>query len=317
MKIVILDGQTTNPGDISWAPIEALGETTVYQNTPPELVLERAKDAEALIINRVNLTREVLEQLPKLRLIGMLATGYNSVDALAAREYGIDLCNVPDYCADTVAQQALTLLLALCGSVHLHTELIQKGDWEQAVALNHTTHPLYELSGKTLGIVGFGAIGRRVAAIGQDLGMKILLYSRTEKAAPQGCSWVNLETLFRESDVVSLHCPLNEQTHHLVDERLLSLMKPTALLINTARGGVVDSAALARVLNENRLLGAGIDVMEQEPPRADDPLLTAKNCMITPHIAWASREARIRLVEAVAENLRAFQNGTPIHVVNS
>ena len=316
MKIVILDGKTTNPGDISWAPIEALGETTVYDGTPPELVIERAKDAEALIINRINLTREVLSQLPKLRFIGMLATGYNSVDTVAARERGIDLCNVPDYCADTVAQQALTLLLALCGSVHLHTELIQDGQWDKAVEMNHTTHPLYELSGKTLGIVGYGAIGQRVAKLGLDLGMKVLLSSRTEKAAPQGCTWTGLETLFEQSDVVSLHCPLNEHTQHLVNERLLSLMKPTALLINTSRGGVVDSAALAKALNENRLLGAGIDVMEQEPPRADDPLLTAKNCMITPHIAWASKEARIRLVEAVAGNLRAFQNGAPINVVN-
>ena len=316
MKIVILDGKTTNPGDISWAPIEALGETTVYESTPPELVVERAKDAEALIINRINLTREVLEQLPKLRFIGMLATGYNSVDTVAARERGIDLCNVPDYCADTVAQQALTLLLALCGSVHLHTELIQRGNWDQAVEMNHTTHPLYELSGKTLGIVGFGAIGQRVAKLGLDLGMKVLLYSRTEKEAPQGCTWTSLENVFEQSDVVSLHCPLNEHTKHLVNEHLLSLMKPTALLINTSRGGVVDSAALAKALNENRLLGAGIDVMEQEPPRADDPLLTAKNCIITPHIAWASKEARIRLVEAVAGNLRAFQNGTPTNVVN-
>lgn len=316
MQIVILDGKTTNPGDISWAPIEALGPTVIYESTPPELVVERARDAEALIINRIHLTREVLEQLPKLRFIGMLATGYNSVDTAAARERGIDLCNVPDYCADTVAQQALTLLLALCGSVHLHTEMIRNGNWEQAVAMNHTTHPLYELSGKTLGIVGFGAIGRRVAALGADLGMKVLLYSRTKKDAPESCQWVDLETLFRESDVISLHCPLNEHTHHLVNEQLLSLVKPTTLLINTSRGGVVDSAALANALNEGRLLGAGIDVMEQEPPRTDDPLLTAKNCMITPHIAWASKEARIRLVEAVAENLRAFQNGTPLHVVN-
>lgn len=316
MQIVILDGMTTNPGDISWAPIEALGNVTVYQSTPPELVVERAKDAQALIVNRVNLTREVLEQLPKLRFIGMLATGYNSVDAAAARERGIDLCNVPDYCADTVAQQALTLLLALCGSVHLHTELIQKGRWDQAVELNHTSHPLYELSGKTLGVVGYGAIGRRVAALGLDLGMKVLLYSRTRKDAPQGCTWTDLKTLFRESDVVSLHCPLNDQTRHLVNEELLALMKPTALLINTSRGGVVDSAALAKALNEGRLLGAGVDVMEQEPPRADDPLLTAKNCMMTPHIAWASKEARVRLVEAVAANLRAFQNGRPQNVVN-
>ncbi len=316
MRIVILDGGTTNPGDVSWAPLEALGELTVYDKTAPEEVIPRAKGAEALILNRVQMTREVLSQLPDLKFIGMLATGYNSIDTGAAREQGVAVCNVPSYCTETVAQQAFTLLLALCGNVHKYTELVRAGDWDRAVALNTGAYPLYELTGKTLGIVGYGSIGKCVANLGLVLGMGVLLYSRTKKEAPQGCRWVDLPTLFSESDAVSLHCPLSPETHHLVGRELLGLMKPTAFLINTSRGGVIDSEALAEALNEGRLAGAGLDVLEQEPPAPGDPLLTAKNCYITPHIAWASKEARERLIRAVAENLRRFQEGSPRNVVN-
>ncbi len=316
MKIVILDGGTTNPGDISWAPLEALGEVTVYANTPPELVIPRSRDAEALIINRIRLTEEILDQLPRLRFIGMLATGYNSVDTAAARARGIDLCNVPDYCADSVAQQAFTLLLCLCGNAHRYSETVRSGHWEEAVQMNYGPCALRELAGKTLGVVGFGSIGQQVARLGLAFGMNILLYSRTQREAPEGCRWADLPTLFAESDAISLHCPLNDSTHHLVGKDLLSLTKPTAFLINTSRGGVVDSAALAEALNAGRLAGAGVDVLEQEPPQPDDPLLTAKNCVITPHIAWAPKEARERLVAAVAENLAAFQKGAPQNVVN-
>lgn len=316
MRIVILDGGTTNPGDISWAPLEALGELTVYGSTAPEDVIPRAAGAQALILNRIAMTREVLSQLPELKFIGMLATGYNSIDTAAARELGVTVCNVPSYCTQTVAQQAFTLLLCLCGSVHRYTEVVRARKWNEAVAMNSGACPLFELTGKTLGIVGYGSIGKTVANLGLALGMQVLLYSRTVKEAPAGCRWVDLKTLFAESDVVSLHCPLNDQTHHLVGAELLKLMKPTAFLINTSRGGVVDSSALAQALNAGRLAGAGLDVLEQEPPRDDDPLLTAKNCYITPHIAWASKEARERLVAAVAENLKAFQEGRPQNVVN-
>lgn len=316
MKIVILDGRTTNPGDISWEPISSLGELTVYGASFQEQVVDRCRDAEAVILNRLSMDRSTLEQLPKLRFIGMLATGYNAIDTKAAREHGIAVCNVPGYCGDMVAQQAVSLLLSLCGNVHKYSEKVHSGNWTEAVALNYGAHPLVELSGKTLGIVGFGSIGQKVAAIGQALGMNLLLYSRTRKNAPAGARWVELEELFAESDAVSLHCPLTPETRGLAGERLLSLMKPTAFLINTSRGAVVDSRALADALNAGRLAGAGLDVMEQEPPRADDPLLTAKNCVITPHIAWASREARERLVAAVAENLRAFQADAPQNVVN-
>ncbi|MCH5352164.1 MAG: D-2-hydroxyacid dehydrogenase [Acutalibacter sp.] len=316
MKIVILDGGTTNPGDVSWEPIAALGDLTVYDSTPPELVIPRAQDAEALIINRIALTKETLAQLPKLRFIGMLATGYNTVDTAAARELGVPVCNVPLYCVEMVAQQAFTLLLSLCGNVHRYSETVRAGKWQEAVAMNYQGYPLFELYGKTLGIVGYGSIGKCVAQLGLTLGMKVLLYSRTKKDAPEGCRWVDLETLFAESDVVSLHCPLNEQTAGLVNERLLSLMKPTSFLINTSRGGVVDSRALASALNSGKLAGAGVDVMAQEPPAADDPLLTAKNCVISPHIAWASKEARERLIRIVADNLQAFQNGKTQNAVN-
>ena len=316
MKIVILDGGTTNPGDVSWEPIAALGDLTVYDSTPPEQVIPRAEDADALIINRIALTRETLEQLPKLRFIGMLATGYNTVDTAAARDLGIPVCNVPLYCVEMVAQQAFTLLLSLCGNVHRYSETVRAGKWQEAVAMNYQGYPLFELYGKTLGIVGYGSIGKCVAKLGLALGMNILLYSRTKKDAPEGCRWVDLDTLFAESDVVSLHCPLNDKTAGLVNEHLLSLMKPTSFLINTSRGGVVDSQALADVLNSGKLAGAGVDVMAQEPPAADDLLLTAKNCVISPHIAWASKEARERLIRIVADNLQAFQSGTPQNAVN-
>lgn len=316
MRIVILDGGAANPGDLSWAPLEALGDLTVYEKTPPEEVVPRAAGAEALIVNRAAVTGEALRQLPGLRFLGTLGTGYNMIDLPAARELGVTVCNVPSYCERTVAQQALSLLLYLCGNVHRYSELVRAGQWDQAVALNTGAFPLVELSGRTLGVVGYGSIGRHMADLALALGMKVLLYSRTQKEAPAGCRWVDLDTLFSQSDAVSLHCPLTQETHHLVGRELLSRMKPTAFLINTSRGGVVDSAALAEALNAGKLAGAGLDVLEQEPPQQDDPLLTARNCVITPHVAWASKEARERLIADVAENLRRFQQDRPQNVVN-
>ena len=316
MDIVVLDGGTTNPGDLSWAPLEALGRVTVYDSTPADCVVKRAQDAEALIVNRIVLNRAVLDALPKLRYIGTLATGYNTIDVRAAREKGVTVCNVPLYCVETVAQLTLALLLALCCRVEHLSAVTRSGGWNDAVEATHTTAPILELSGKTLGILGFGNIGRAVAQLGLALGMRVLAHSRTQRALPTGCTWCSFETLFETADVVSLHCPLTDETRGIVSASVLARMKPTALLINTARGALVDENALADALNSGRLAGAGLDVMAEEPPRPDHPLLTAKNCLITPHIAWASREARLRLIDAVAGNLRAFLAGQPVNVVS-
>lgn len=316
MDIVVLDGGTTNPGDLSWAPLEALGRVTVYDSTPADWVVRRAQDAEALIVNRIVLNRAVLDALPKLRYIGTLATGYNTIDVRAAREKGVTVCNVPLYCVETVAQLTLALLLALCNRVEQLSAVTRSGGWNDAVEATHTTAPILELSGKTLGILGFGNIGRAVAQLGLALGMRVLVHSRTQRALPAGCTWCGFETLFETADVVSLHCPLTDETRGIVGTSVLARMKPTALLINTARGALVDENALADALNSGRLAGAGLDVMAEEPPCPDHPLLTAKNCLITPHIAWASREARLRLIEAVAGNLRAFLAGQPVNVVS-
>ena len=315
MHIVILDGKTTNPGDISWAPLEALGTVTAYDYTPPEEIVSRAKDCEAIIMNRARMTREVMEALPKLRFIGALATGYNTIDVAAAHELGVTVCNVPLYCVETVAQQAFALLLELTNHTAALSRTTRAGGWDDAITMSYTTHDLFELTGKTLGIFGFGNIGRTVAALGLALGMKVLVNSRTKKELPAGCTWVDFETLFRQSDVVSLHCPLNDGTRGIVNAEVLGWMKPTALLINTARGAVVEENALADALNSGKIAGAGLDVMTDEPPKPDCPLLSAKNCIITPHIAWASRDARLRLVRIVAENLAAFLAGHPQNTV--
>ncbi len=316
MNIVVLDGGTTNPGDLSWEPLERLGNLTVYHETPSQLVLERLRNAQAVILNRNVLGREEFSQLPQLRYVGTLATGYNTIDTQAAREFGVTVCNVPHYCETSVAQHALALLLCLCNKVQRSSDLTRAGHWTQAVEESHQSLLPVELAGKTLGLVGFGSTGQRMAQLGLALGMEVLLYSRTQKPAPEGCRWVDLETLFRESDVVSLHCPLTEETRGLVSRERLAMMKPTAFLINTARGAVVDEAALAQALNEGRLAGAGVDVFTQEPPAPDHPLLGAKNCVLTPHVAWATREARERLIETVAENLQRYMEGKPQNVVS-
>jgi len=316
LEIVILDGGTTNPGDLSWAPLEAIGHVTAYDNTPAELVLERAKNADAVIMNRIVMSREVMSALPKLRFIGALATGFNTIDVKAAREMGITVCNVPFYCVETVAQQAFALLLELCNHIGDIGSTTLAGGWNEGIRMSYTSHALFELSGKTLGIFGFGNIGRTVAKLGLALGMRVIVNSRTKKELPEGCTWVDFDTLFSTSDVVSLHCPLNDGTRGIVSREVLGKMKPTALLINTARGAVLDEAALADALNSGRLAGAGLDVMIDEPPKADNPLLTAKNCIITPHIAWASRDARARLIRIVADNLQAFLDGNPQNVVS-
>lgn len=315
MHIVVLDGGTANPGDLSWEGLARLGSLTVYGSTPPQLVLPRLEGAEAAILNRVALGRKEFSRLPKLRYVGTLATGYNTIDVTAAREFGVTVCNVPHYCEDAVAQHALALLLCLCNQASPSSRLVREGRWDEAVRESSRSLAPVELWGKTLGIVGFGSTGRRMAWLGQALGMKVLLCSRTEKSVPPGCRWVDLPTLFQESDAVSLHCPLTEETRGMVNARLLSLMKPTAFLINTARGALVDEEALAQALNQGRLAGAGLDVLSQEPPEPGHPLLSAKNCVITPHVAWSPKEARARLLRTVAENLACFQQGRPQNTV--
>lgn len=311
MNITILDGGTTNPGDLSWAPIEALGSVTVYESSTAGQVVARAKDADAIIMNRIIMDRSTMQQLPKLKYIGTLSTGYNTIDIDCAAEMGITVCNVPFYCVETVAQLAFSLLLELCNNVFLHSQQVKSGNWDGSIKMSYTSHPIFELHGKTLGILGYGNIGRTVADIGRALGMKILVYSKNKKTLPQGDSFVSLDELFSNSDVVSLHCALNNETRGLVNLELLKKMKSTALIINTSRGAVINEGDLAYALNNGIIAGAGLDVMTKEPPEENNPLLTAANCVITPHIAWASSDARKRLIDIVADNLQHYLSHAP------
>ena len=316
MKICILDGGSTNPGDISWEPIMKYGETDVYYDTPKELVIERAKDADVIVMNRINLSAEVVSKLPNLKLVAALATGYNSIDLISTRQRNIPVCNVPVYCIETVAQHAFSLLLALCNHIEHHSALIKDGKWDESIVHSSQVVPTFELFGKTLGIVGYGNIGRTVANMAKALGMKILVYTRTPRENEENTRFVSLEELCRESDVISLHCALNDATRGLISREKIAMMKKGALIVNTARGAVVDEAALAEALNDERIAGYGTDVMTHEPPLADDPILKAKNTVITSHIAWASKDARERLVKVVADNIGAFIEGRPQNVVN-
>jgi glycerate dehydrogenase len=285
----------------------------VHDRTAAADVVARAAGADVVLTNKTPLSRETIAALPGLKCIGVLATGYNVVDAAAARDRGIPVCNVPEYGTPNVAQATFALLLELTNRVGRHAELVRSGRWSSCPDFCFWEGDLVELSGLTLGVVGLGRIGRAVATIGRAFGMHVLAWRRTAGADPQ-C--VPLDRLLRESDVVSLHCPLTAETERLVNATTLAMMKPTAFLLNTARGGLVDEAALAAALNDARLAGAGLDVLSVEPPPASNPLLTARNCIITPHVAWATREARRRLIAATAENVRCFAAGTPRHVVN-
>jgi glycerate dehydrogenase len=299
MKIVVLDGYTLNPGDLLW---DALGEAVVYDRTPPELVIQRACDAGIILTNKCPVTGDTIRQLPKLRYIGVMATGYNVVDLPAARERGIVVTNVPGYSTRSVAQLTFGLLLELCHHVGHHAGTIRK--WPDSADYCYWDFPQIELAGLTLGIIGHGQIGREVEKLARAFGMNVLVHRGVE-----------LEKLFRESDVVTLHCPLTPATQGLVNASRLALMKPTAFLINTGRGGLVVEKDLAEALNAGKIAGAGVDVLSSEPPARDNPLLTAKNCLITPHLAWATRASRVRLMQAVVNNLRAFLSGKPQNVV--
>jgi len=316
MNIVVLDGFTLNPGDLAWDELKALGTCELHDRTPAAEVLARAATAEILLTNKTELTRRHIEKLPRLKYIGVLATGTNVVDLAAARERGIPVTNVPAYGTRSVAQTTWALLLELTQHVGHHAQTVRAGQWTRSADWCYWERPLIELDGLTLGIVGFGRIGQAVGGLGAAFGMRVLACNPRSKPATVGERFVELEALFRQSDVVSLHCPLTAETRNLVNAERLGWMTRTASLLNTSRGLLIDEPSLAAALNAGRIAGAGLDVLSVEPPPADNPLLTAKNCVITPHLAWATRAARSRLMQIAVENIRAFLNGQPQNVVN-
>lgn len=318
MKIVVLDGHTLNPGDNPWDDVAVFGELTVHDRTPEHLVLERCGGAQVVLTNKTPLKAATLAELPELKLICVLATGYNVVDLAAAARLGIPVVNVPEYGSESVAQHAIALLLELTNLVARYNEAVQRGEWTRSADFTLVGEPLTELYGRTLGIVGLGRIGARVATVAHALGMQVVAYNPRHRTAPDGLpvTWVELHELFERSDVVSLHCPLTEDNAGMVDAVRLSLMQRHALLINTSRGGLVNERDLAEALNRDVIAGAAVDVAALEPIPADSPLLTARNCIITPHIAWATLAARKRLMATTARNIAAFLAGAPQNVVN-
>lgn len=318
MKIVVLDGYTLNPGDLSWDSLAKLGTVEVFDRTPPDKVLSRSKGTEILLTNKTILTQDHIKSLPELKYVGVLATGYNVIDARAAKDRGITVTNIPAYSTDSVAQLTFALILELCFHVQKHSDSVMRGDWCRSVDFSYRDWPLMELTSKTLGIIGFGTIGKKVADIASSFGMNVLAYSRTrtDQSGRRNFSWAATpEEIFIKSDFLSIHTPLTAETNDLVNAGSLELMKNTAFLINTSRGPVINEKDLAEALNSGMIAGAGLDVLSTEPPSFDNPLLKAKNCIITPHIAWATYEARSRLMDIAVENVRAFISGTPVNVV--
>lgn len=316
-RIVVLDGFALNPGDLDWQSLQALGPCEIHDRTLPHLTVPRATGASVLLTNKTVLGHTEIAQLPGLRYIGVLATGTNVVDLAAARAHGVTVTNVPAYATASVVQLTFALLLELTLRTGAHANSVRAGDWTRCADFSYTLQPLVELAGLNFGIVGFGHIGQAVARVATAFGMNVLVHTRHPPPVPRAePRFVDLDTLFRESDVVSLNCPLTPETKHLVNGRTLSLLRPTALLLNTGRGPLVDEAALAAALNTGRLAGAGLDVLSAEPPSADNPLLSARNCVITPHVGWATRAARLRLMASAVANLRAFLIGQPLNVVS-
>jgi glycerate dehydrogenase len=315
MKIVVTDGYTVNPGDTSWDSIAALGSLTIHDRTAPGELIERCKEAAIILTNKVVINKEALNQLPGLKMIGVLATGYNVVDVKAAREKNIAVCNVPAYGTDSVAQHTFALLLELTNRIGIHSTSVANGEWASAIDWSYSKTPLIELAGKTMGIVGFGNIGQQTARIAQALGMKVIYNGPNKKETTLG-TFVDLQTLFRESDFISLHCPLTADNKEFVNKTLLAKMKKSTFIINTARGLLIQEQDLADALNNHIIAGAALDVLSTEPPAAGNPLLTAKNCIITPHNAWMTKEARERVLAITAKNIQAFIGGKPVNVVN-
>lgn len=317
MNIVVLDGFVANSGDLSWEPVSSQGNFTLYPRTAPDETYDRSKNAEIIFTNKVVLDAEMLRRLPKLRFVGVLATGYNNVDVKAAAELGITVCNVPAYSTDSVAQTAFALLLSVTNRVADYFKGVAEGDWGRCIDFSYRLAPISELAGKTMGIYGFGNIGRKVADIAHAFGMRVI--SSTSKPAdvlPGYLEKVSFDDMLAQSDVLSLHAPLTDSNRRIINADTLAKMKPGAILINTARGGLIDERALADALSAGNLGAAAVDVLEQEPPRDGSPLLSAPRCYITPHIAWESTEARERLIKISGDNLRAFLAGNPVNKVN-
>lgn len=316
-NIVVLDGYTLNPGDLDWKPLHALGNVTIYDRTKESEVASRAIDADIILTNKAIVSAATISQLPKLEYIGVIATGYNVVDVKAATARQIKVTNVPAYGTAAVAQFTFALILELCNHVGLHADSVRAGEWSRNPDFSYWKAPLHELEGKVLGIVGLGQIGQAVARIALAFGMRVIAHHKyPERDKMKGVTFVTLEHCFAASDIVSLHCPLNEQNRGFVNRALLNTMKPDALLINTSRGALVNEQDLADALNNERIAGAGLDVLAIEPPASDHPLMRARHCLITPHIAWAAREARERLLNTVIENLRSFLSGRPKNLLN-
>ena len=315
MNIVITDGFTLNPGDLSWNGIEQYGSLTIYDRTPVDTIVERCVTADIVLTNKVPFDSNTINNLPELKMIGVTATGYNIVDTSAALNKGIAVYNVPAYGTASVAQHTFALLLELTNGTGIHAAAVSNGAWEQCNDFSFTKTPLIELAGKTLGVVGFGNIGEQVALIATAFGMKVLYHNPSRKDAAIA-QYADMETVFAASDVVTLHCPLKEDSYGLVNKALLQLMKPSAFLINTARGQLINEHDLADALNNGILAGAALDVLSAEPPSPANPLLTAKNCIITPHIAWVTKEARARIMDITAKNIAAFLDGKAANRVN-
>jgi glycerate dehydrogenase len=317
MKIVVLDGYTLNPGDLSWDGFEELGELTIYNRTPENKIIERAGKAEIVLTNKTPLSSKTLKLLPSLKYIGVLATGYNVVDTEAANNQGIVVTNIPAYGTASVSQMTFALLLELCHHVQRHSDAVMAGKWSASPEWCFWDYPLTELHNKTIGIIGFGNIGQGTADIATAFGMKILAHDRNEsdQSHRKNFTWTSLPELFRESDAISLHCPLTTETKGIINKSNLSLMKSTAFLINTARGPIIIEDDLAEALNNGVIAGAGLDVLSAEPPLPENPLFKAKNCIITPHISWATGEARSRLMDTAVANLKGFLDGKPVNTV--
>lgn len=318
MKLVITDGKCCSPDGSGWAAYRDFGEVTVYERTPPEEVIARIQDAEIICLNKVKITREILSACPKLRLICVMATGYNVVDTQAARECGVEVCNIPAYSTQAVAQMATALLLELTSHVALHNESVHRGDWAACPDFCYWKTPLTELAGRTLGIIGYGRIGQAFGKVAQALGMNLLVSAghRRPELESDTCRYASLDEIWAKSHVISLHCPQTPETEKLICRETIAKMRPGALLLNTSRGGLLDEEAVAEALREGRLGGVAVDVVSTEPISPENPLLSAPNCVITPHIAWAPEETRARLIGIGYENIRAFLAGKPQNVVN-
>jgi glycerate dehydrogenase len=317
LNIIITDGYALNPGDLTWDSLKKLGHTTIYDHTPPELLIERAKNAHILLVNKTLVSAEAIQAMPQLRYIGVTATGYNNVDIAAAKAHNIPVCNAVGYSGPSVSQHVFALILALINKIGEHNTSVQAGDWGRQPHFAYWLAPIHELAGKTLGLYGFGNIGKAVAKIGQGFGMKIIVHRRnTEGPPPKGIRYVSLDTLLSESDIISLNAPMTIDNQGLINKNTLKMMKPTTLLINTARGGFIIENDLKEALENKTIAGAALDVLSIEPPTEGSVLMGVPNCIITPHIAWASFESRQRLMKITIDNIKLFLKNTPKNIVN-